>query len=427
MNGYEVLGLFLALAIIGVPLAVSMGLSAVAYILVNDLPLATVAHRMGNSINSFPLLAVVLFIYVGSLLNATGITPRLYEVAKAVVGRVRGSLAYVNVFTNLVMAGISGAALADIGALGTIQIKAMKDQGYKEEIAAAITTAAATVGPIFPPSIPLIIYAGIAEISGVRLLLAGILPAFVIVFCQCVHIWFLARKHRFPVETRRIPWKEKGIIFIAGFPALLTPVLLVAGLLFGWFGPTELAGFTVFYALFLGKFVYRKLTWKNAVASARETVRSTAIIMFIVSSAAIFAWVLTVEQMPAQLSDLLSKVSKNPLVLLLMCNCILLVIGMFMETIAALMVMTPLIAPPLHAAGVDPIHLGLIVVFNLMIGLLTPPVGMSLYMVSIISGVPVARMAKVIWPFLVPLILALLVVTLFPPIATWLPDFIFRK
>ena len=165
MNGYEVLGLFLVLAVVGVPLAVSMGLSAVAYILVNDIPLATMAHRMGNAVNSFPLLAVVLFIYVGSLLNATGITPRLYEIAKAVVGRVRGSLAYVNVFTNLVMAGISGAALADIGALGTIQIKAMKDQGYKADIAAAITSAAATVGPIFPPSIPLIIYAGIEELA----------------------------------------------------------------------------------------------------------------------------------------------------------------------------------------------------------------------------------------------------------------------
>jgi tripartite ATP-independent transporter DctM subunit len=427
MNGFEVLGLFLLLSVLGVPLAVSMGLSAVTYIVISGMPLATVAHRMSNSINSFPLLAVVLFIYVGSLLNATGITPKLYDVIKALVGRVRGSLAYVNIFVNLVMAGISGAALADIGALGTIQIKAMKEQGYKAEFASAITAAAATVGPIFPPSIPLIIYAGIAEISGVKLLLSGVFPAFVIVLCQCVHVWYLARKHNFPVEAQRYTWKEKGRICVVGLPGLLTPVILVAGLLFGWFGPTELAAFAVFYSLFLGAFVYRKLTWKSLIQGARETVRATAIIMFIVSSAAIFAWVLTVEQLPDQLASILLGVTKNPLILLFMVNGILLIVGMFMETIAALMVMTPLIAPPLHAAGVDPIHLGLVVVFNLMIGLLTPPVGMSLYMVSIIADVPVARMAKVIWPFLVPLLVALLIVTVFPPIATWLPEYIFRR
>ena len=422
MNGFEVLGLFLLLAVLGVPLAVSMGLPAAIYIVVAGIPLATVAHRMSNAVNSFPLLAVVLFIYVGSLLNATGITPKLYDVVRALVGRVRGSLAYVNVFVNLIMAGISGAALADIGALGTIQIKAMKEQGYKVEFAAAITAAAATVGPIFPPSIPLIIYAGVAEISGVKLLLSGVFPAFVIVLCQCVHVWYLARKHNFPVEAQRYTWKEKGRICTVGLPGLLTPVFLVAGLLLGWFGPTELAAFAVFYSLFLGAFVYRKLTWKALIQGARETVRATAIIMFIVASAAIFAWVLTVEQLPEQLSSILLGITKNPLILLLMVNGILLIVGMFMETIAALMVMTPLIAPPLHAAGVDPIHLGLVVVFNLMIGLLTPPVGMSLYMTSIIADVPVARMAQVIWPFLVPLLVALLIVTLFPPIATWLPE-----
>jgi tripartite ATP-independent transporter DctM subunit len=201
----------------------------------------------------------------------------------------------------------------------------------------------------------------------------------------------------------------------------------VAGLLLGWFGPTELAAFTVFYALFLGKVVYRELTWKRCVESARETVRATAIIMFIISSAAIFAWVLTVEQVPEQMSSLLLGISKSPWLLLMIVNGILLIVGMFMESISAIMVMTPLIVPPLYAAGVDPIHLGVVVVFNLMIGLLTPPVGMSLYMVSIISGVPFTRMARVIWPFLIPLLVALLVVTFFPSLSTWLPALIFQK
>jgi tripartite ATP-independent transporter DctM subunit len=427
VSGFHVIGLFLLLSLLGTPLAVSMGLAAVTYIVFTDIPLATVAHRMGNALNSFPLLAVVLFIFVGSLLNATGITHRLYEAAKLVVGRVRGGLAYVNVLANLVMAGISGAALADIGALGNIQIRAMKEQGYKEEVAASITAAAATLGPIFPPSIPLIIYASVAEVSGVKLLIAGIVPALVITLCLCVQVWYFAGKYNFPREARVRPWPEKLRTAVVALPALATPAILIGGLLFGWFGPTELAGFTVFYALLLGGVVYKELTWERLLAGARDTVRATATIMFIVSAAAIFAWVLTVEQVPAQMSDLLLSFSKDPVVLLLLANVMLLVVGMFMESIAAIMVMTPLLVPPLVEAGVDPVHLGVVVVLNLMIGLLTPPVGMSLYLVSIISNVPFARMARVIWPFLVPLLVSLLIVTLVPSFSTWLPGLMFRK
>jgi tripartite ATP-independent transporter DctM subunit len=427
MNGLEVIGLFLLLIFLGVPLAVSMGLSAATYILVTGVPLATIAHRMENAVNSFPLLAVVLFIFVGSLLNATGMTQRLYAAARMIVCRVRGDLAYVNVLANLVMAGISGSAIADVGALGNVQIKAMKEQGYTEEFAACITVTAATLGPIFPPSIPMIIYATVAETSAVKLLIAGMFPALVIAFCLCVQIWYYSRKYNFPKDTRVIPWHQKLRTVVIAFPALSTPALLVAGLLLGWFGPTELAAFTVFYAIFLGKVVYRELTWERFIESARETVRTTAIIMFIISSAAIFAWVLTVEQVPDQMSSLMLGITKNPWFLLVIVNVILLIVGMFMESISAIMVMTPLIVPPLYAAGVDPTHLGVVVVFNLMIGLLTPPVGMSLYMVSIISNVPFTRMAKVIWPFLIPLLVALAVVTLVPAVSTWLPTLVFQK
>lgn len=427
MSGAEIIGLFLLLSLLGVPLAVSMGLSAVTYIVIADIPLATIAHRMENSINSFPLLAVVLFIYVGCLLNATGMTQRLYAAARVVVCRVRGDLAYVGILSELVLSGISGSALADVGALGSVQIKAMKEQGYPEDFAACITATGATLGPIFPPSIPFILYAAAAEISGIKLLIAGILPALVIAFFLCLQIWYYARKYNFPKDTRVIPWKEKLRIIVVALPALAIPVILVAGLLLGWFGPTELAAFTIGCGFFVGKVVYGELTWKKCVDSARETVRTTATIMFIVSSSAIFAWALTVEQVPDQLSSFMLGISKNPWVLLLIVNAILLVVGMFMESISAIMVMTPLIVPPLYAAGVDPIHLGLVVVFNLMIGLLTPPVGMSLYMVSIVSGVPFTRLAKVIWPFLLPLLVALLVVTMVPAISTWLPELVFKK
>jgi tripartite ATP-independent transporter DctM subunit len=427
MNGLEIIGLFLLLGLLGVPLAASMGLSAVTYIVVTGVPLATIAHRMENAVNSFPLLAVVLFIYVGSLLNTTGTTQRLYAAARIFGGRVRGHLAYVGIIAELILSGISGSALADIGALGNVQIKAMKDQGFPVEFAACMTATAATLGPIFPPSIPFILYAAAAETSGVKLLIAGIVPSLVIALFLGVQIWYYARKYNFPRDTRIIPWKEKIRILVVAFPGLTIPVILVAGLLLGWFGPTELAAFTVFYSLFLGKVVHRELTWKKCVESAIETVRTTATIMFIVSSAAIFAWVLTVEQVPDQMSSLMYGISKNPWILLMFVNVILLVVGMIMEPVSAIMVMTPLIVPPLYAAGVDPIHLGVVVVLNLMIGLLHPPLGMSLYMVSIISGIPFTRMSKVIWPFLIPLLVSLLVVSLVPIISTWLPALVFQK
>ncbi len=425
MSGLEMTLLFLALSLLGVPLAVSMGLSATAYIVIADMPLATVAHRMSNAINSFPLLAVILFIYVGNLLNCTGITNHLFKAVRIVMGGVRGALAYVVVVANIIMAGISGAALADIGALGNIQIKAMKDQGYDRVFATCLTGSAATIGPIFPPSIPLVIYASVADTSAVRLLIAGIVPALLIAACLSVQIYFMARKHGFPRDDLQLTWREKARALAISLPALATPVILVAGLLLGLFGPTELAAFTVGYALILGTVVYRELTWAKFVEATMESIRATATIMFIVAAAAIFAWALTVEQVPAQLTSFLRDVTANPILLLLMVNVLLLAVGMFMESIAAIMVMTPLIAPPLYAVGVDPVHLGLIVVFNLMIGLLTPPVGMSLYMLSIVSEVPVATLAKAIWPYLAPLLIALVLVTFFPALTTWLPTAVF--
>ncbi len=244
----------------------------------------------------------------------------------------------------------------------------------------------------------------------------GSFPALVIAFFLCLQIWYYARKYNFPTDTRVMPWKEKLRIIVVALPALAIPVILVGGLLLRVVRADGTGGLYVFVCgFFVGGVVYGELTWKKCVESARETVRATATIMFIVSSSAIFAWALTVEQVPDQMSSLLARHLEEPLGRAPdASNAILLVVGMFMESISAIMVMTPLIVPPLYAAGVDPIHLGLVVVFNLMIGLLTPPVGMSLYMVSIVSGVPFTRMARVIWPFLLPLLVALLVVTMVP-------------
>lgn len=419
--------IFLALAILGFPIAYSMGLASVFYLLTSNIPLSVLAHRLPNALNSFPLVAVPVFIFAGSLMNTSGITDRLFNTARLLVGRRKGGLAHVNILASLIFSGISGAALADIGGLGKIEIKAMTDQGYDPGEAAAITAASATIGPIFPPSIPLIIFATVAEVSGIKLLIAGVVPALLITILLMIVVTVIAHIKDYPSDTIRPDKKTAGKAIVNSLPALFAPLLLAGGLLSGWFSPTEVASVTVAYSLFLGIFIYREITLKNIIRMARETIRSTGQILIVVACASVFAWVLTVEQIPAQMADLLLGISRNPIVLLLLVNVLLLIIGMIMDTIAAILVITPIIYPAMMMVGVDPIHLGIVVVFNLMIGLLTPPVGMSLYMVSVVADQPVERVMKKILPYFIPLIIALLIVTLFPVISTSLPDFVFPR
>jgi tripartite ATP-independent transporter DctM subunit len=411
---------------IGLPIAIAMGLSAAAVIWWNDLPLTVIAQRTINALDSVPLLAVPMFIFAAALFNAAGITRHLFDLIRLLVGRIRGGLGHVTVGANLVFSGISGAALADIGALGGTQIRMMREQGYRDEFAAGITMAAATIGPIFPPSIPLIIFAAAAEVSAVKLLLAGALPALVIAALLMLQIAWMARRQDLPRDTVKFERARLLRAFGVALPALLAPVILIGGLVSGFFGPTEVAGITVVYALLLGTLVYRELTWAGVVAAARETVHASASVLFIVGSAALFAWVLTIDQLPMRATGFLLELSKNPVVLLLIVNALLLVVGMVLESIAAILILAPILAPALEAAGVDPVQLGVVVVLNLMIGLLTPPVGMSLYMVSSIARMPLHRVVAGALPFLLPLIAALLVVTFVPALSTWLPNLVMK-
>ena len=427
MNGIEVVGLLLLLLALSVPLSISMGIAGISYVVFAGIPISVVAQRMGNSVNSFPLLAVPVFIFAGCLLNTSGITTRIFEFAKLLMGSVRGGLAQVNVIASLIFSGISGAALADIGGLGQIEIKAMEEQGYKSEQAAAITAASATIGPIFPPSMPLIIYGSTAEVSGVKLLNAGVIPGLLNTMLLMMQIGYFSVKYNFPAGSADgFDGTRLYRAFIRALPALLSPVILVGGLLSGLFSPTEVAAVTVFYGFILGKFIYRELSWTQLMDVGRQSVRQTANIMFIIASASIFAFALTVEQVHVQLTDLLLKISENPIVLLLIVNILLLAVGTIMETIAAILVLTPLLVPALCRVGVDPIHLGIVMVLNLMIGLLTPPVGMSLYMVSIVSETPVEKVIKALVPYFLPLVISLLAVTLIPTLSTWLPGLIYR-
>lgn len=424
MMSLAVLALFMAMLLLGTPIAAAMGLSAAIVIAWQDMPLAVLAQRTINALDSVPLLAVPMFIFAAALFGASGITQHLFLLIRLLVRGIRGGLGHVAVLASLVFSGISGAALADIGALGGTQVKLMREQGYRDEFAAGITMASATLGPIFPPSIPLIIFAAAAEVSAVKVLLAGALPALVIALLLMVQIGWMARRQNLPRDARRADDPTLGRAFVKALPALMAPVILLGGLLSGLFGPTEVAAITVVYALALGLFVYRDLRWATLVAAARETVHATASVLFIVGAAALFAWVLTIDQVPTRASEFLLGLSREPWVLLLLVNLVLLVVGMFMESIAAILILAPIFTPALMAAGVDPVHLAVVVVLNLMIGLLTPPVGMSLYMVAQVARMPVPRVIAGALPFLWPLLAALLVITFVPGLSTWLPNLI---
>ncbi len=416
------LTIFVLLLVAGAPIAVCLGLSSAVVIVTQGLPVSVLAQRSLNALDSSPLLAVPLFILAASLLNATGVTTHLFDLVRMILGRIRGAVAQVSILVSLIFSGVSGAALADIGALGKIQIDQMTRQGYKPEFASGLTVAAATIGPIFPPSIPIIIYASVANVSAVQLLLAGIVPALLLTLFLMIQVAIIARTKSLPrddIAARPAEVAKKAAI---SFPALLAPVLLIGGLMSGYFGPTEVAGVTVAYAILIGIFVYRSLTLRGLVVALRDTTVATANILFVVATAALFAWVLTLDQVPMKVSGLLLGLSENPLVLLLLVNLLLLVVGMILESIAAILIIAPIVAPALTMAGVDPLQLGIVFVLNLMIGLLTPPVGMSLYMITIITKMPITRVIAGVMPFFLPLLLSLLVVTAVPALSTWLPN-----
>jgi len=420
------LAVFALALVLGMPVAAALGLSAALTIWWHDLPLSVLAQRTVNGLNSTPLLAVPLFILAANLLSATGVTNHLFDLMRMIVGRIRGGMAQVNVLVSLVFSGMSGAALADIGALGAIQIRMMEAQGYARRFAAGVTIAAATIGPIFPPSIPLIIFASAAEVSAIKALLAGVVPALIVTGALMVQIAIIAWRYNLPRDTVRPDLRQVSVKFAISLPALLAPLLMIGGMLSGFFGPTEVAAMTVVYAILIGLGIYRSLSAEGFLIAARETVAASANILFIVATAALFAWVLTMDRVPATASAWLLELSQNPLVLLLILNLVLLVVGMILESIAAILIIAPIVTPAMVAAGVPPEQLGVVFVLNLMIGLLTPPIGMSLYMISIVSKEPVPQVVRGVAPFYLPLIAALALVTVFPTLSTWLPNLVMR-
>jgi tripartite ATP-independent transporter DctM subunit len=407
--------------LLGWPVVLAILLPAAAYVLINDIPIELIGQRMSYALDSFPLVAVPIFIFVGNFMNQAGITERIFRFADTLVGRAPGGLGQVNIFSSLIFSGMSGAALADIGGLGRIEVRAMTARGFTREFSGALTCASAVVGPIFPPSIPLIIYGSITSVSIVQLLLAGIVPALICVALLMITVAIMARWRHFPRAERWSTPSEIMRDLLPALPALLTPVLLVAGMLFGFFTPTEAASVTVVYVILISAFVYRTLTWRHLLYAAYETLKSTSAILIIVSAAAIFGWILTIEQVPQVFARQLLSLSTDPLMLLLIANIILLLVGMVLDSTTATLLVIPIIAGPLHLAGVDPVHLGIVAIFNLMLGLLTPPMGLALFLITDIAKISMRSVLIELLPLYLPLGATLAIITLFPEISLWLP------
>lgn len=421
MSGFLVILAFVALFVLGFPVVLAIAIPCIIYITANGLPLELVAQRTLYALDSFPLVAVPVFLFVGSLMNSAGISKYIYTFADTAVGRLPGGLAQVNIFGSLVFAGMSGSALADIGGIGRIEIDAMKQKGYNAPFASAVTASSAIVGPIFPPSIPLIIYGTVTGVSVIQLLLGGILPGLLCVAGLMLMTAWLAKRRGYPRAQR---WPTLGELWRdmkPALPAILAPVILIAGMLLGFFTPTEIASVTLVYTLLISQFYYRELTWTGLLFAAMETIRASAAILLIVAVAALFGWILSVEQVPQMMTEAMLSISSNPYALLLLVNILLLLVGMFLDSTTAILVIAPIIAKPLVALGVDPVHLGMIVVFNLMIGLLTPPMGLALFLVADIANVKMKEVLREMMPFYIPLGITLLLITYVPWITTWIP------
>ncbi|MCO6388814.1 TRAP transporter large permease [Aliihoeflea sp. 40Bstr573] len=420
--GLAVIGAFLVLFIAGFPVVYAILVPSIAYVLIEGLPYGLLVQRITYALDSFPLVAVPIFIFVGNLMNSAGITDRIFRFADTAVGRFPGGLAQVNIFSSLIFSGMSGAALADVGGLGRIEIAAMKKKGFTGPFSAAVTGASAVVGPIFPPSIPLIVYGSVTSVSIVQLLLAGIVPALICVALLMLTTVFLSYRYNLPRAERWPTLRELGGDLLPALPALLAPVLMIAGMLLGLFTPTEAAAVTVVYVLAISAIFYRDLTLEHLWQALILTVKSTSAILIIVAVAALFGWILAVEQIPQDFARWILQFSTNPIVLLIIVNLIFFIAGMFLDSTTATLLVVPVIAPPMILAGIDPVHLGIITIFNLMFGLLTPPMGLSLFLLSSIANVSLRQLLRALVPFYVPLLATLVIITFWEGLVLWLPS-----
>ncbi len=417
-------GAWLGLVALAMPVAFALGVVAMGWLMIEGAPAIGAPQRLMAGADSFTLLAVPFFILAGNLMNTSGVTDRIYDFANAFVGHLRGGLGHVNVVGSIIFSGMSGSAVADAGGLGALEIRAMTKEGYPRDFSAALTCASCVVGPIIPPSIPLVLYAVIANVSVGRLFLGGILPGLVIGLCLMAYVWWVSGRRNFP-RGARMSWAGRGRATARAILPLLTPGIIMGGMFAGIFTATEAAAVAALYALLLGTVVYRELGWGDLVRVFSESMNTTAVVGFIVAAATLFNWVLARARVPQQVAEMLLGVSDDPLVLLALINLLLLFLGMFMEALAVMVLTVPVLMPVVLAVGIDPVHFGLVLTYNLMIGLLTPPMGIALFVVARVGELPLQSLIRAVVPFYVPLLAALVLITVFPSITLIVPDLVF--
>ncbi len=416
----EIALVWLAAILAGVPLFAAMGLAAFAFVGFGGLSPSIVPQKMSQAMNSFPIVAAPLFVLMGNILAAARINEKIIGFATSIVGWLRGGYAHASIVASTIFAGMVGSAVADAAGVGAIEIKSMRRVGYKPETAASITAAAATIGPIIPPSLPMVIYGVTADVSIGRLFMAGLIPGLLMAVSLMVMVAIVAKKEGLPahpfVGLLGI-WKA----FLDGFWALLAPLILLVGMFSGIFTPTEAAAVATCYALFLGFVVYRTLEWKMLPGIIIESAETTGVVMVLVMAAGALGWCMSISRIPQTVTPLVVETIHNPLVFLLVCNIILLVVGCFMEALAALLILIPIMVPAAVSFGIEPVQFGVIMILNLILGTIHPPIGVVLFVTSRIAEISFETMSRAILPWLVPLLAVLALITVWPPLTLWLP------
>ncbi|ARS51867.1 TRAP transporter large permease [Kushneria konosiri] len=414
---------FFVLLFAGIPIAFALGISSAAYLFTAGIPLTIVPQRMFAGMDSFVLLCIPGFILAGNLMNVGNITEHIVRFSNAVVGHIRGGLGLANVGGSMIFGGISGTAVADAASVGAVMIPGMAKSGYDKPFAAAVTAASSTIGPIIPPSVPMIIVGSLSGISVGRMFMAGVVPGILLALGMMITVYVLAVKRGYPKE-KRATLKEILIEGKSAFWALLMTFIILYGIIGGFFTPTEASIVACLYALVVGLFVYKGLNWRNLPGLFVDAALTSAALMMLVGLANLFGWILTSERIPQMIADGILGISDNPLVVILILNLILLFVGTFMETIAALIILFPALLGVATGVGVDPVHFGIMAVLNLMIGLTTPPVGICLFVVSGIGEIRMSQVARAIIPFLLCNLAVLVLVMYIPAISLWLPNLV---
>ncbi|WP_170586035.1 TRAP transporter large permease [Ruegeria arenilitoris] len=422
MGIFLLLGVFALCVLIGTPVAFALGIAAISAFWFEGLPLMIGFQRIVSGINVFSLMAIPFFIFAGELMFHGGIAMRLVRFASAAVGAVRGGLGIVNVFSSMLFGGISGSAIADISALGSILVPVMKEKGYDADYAVNVTVTSSIAGIIIPPSHNMIIFA-IAAGGGIsisKLFLAGVVPGVLMCLCLAVAAYLVAVRRGYQAET--FPgWKALVISFLSAIPGLLTAVIIVGGVLSGIFTVTESGAFGAIYAFVVTLVVYRSITWEKFCIAVASAVRTTAMVMILIACAGAFAYMLTFYRVPDKTVDLLTGLTENPILILLMINAVLLLLGMIMDMAALILICTPIFLPVANSLGIDPLQFGMILLVNLGLGLCTPPVGSCLFVGCAVGKLPMEKAVRTIWPFYLAILVALMLITFVPAISLTLP------